>query len=97
VDRRILKTQEALKKAVIELMSEKTFDDITVQDLSDRANVSRGNTAVGSEVTKFAVGDRVGVGCYVDSCGACEYCLKGEEQFCTKGVVGRKWVCNTWS
>ncbi|WP_367386877.1 formaldehyde dehydrogenase AdhA [Bacillus vallismortis] len=44
-------------------------------------------TAVGSEVTKFAVGDRVGVGCFVDSCGECEYCLSGEEQFCTKGVV----------
>ncbi|ANY69403.1 TetR family transcriptional regulator [Paenibacillus sp. BIHB 4019] len=42
VDRRILKTQEALKKAVIDLMSEKNFDDITIQDLSDRANVSRG-------------------------------------------------------
>lgn len=42
VDRRILKTQDALKKAVIELMSEKNFDDITIQDLSDRANVSRG-------------------------------------------------------
>lgn len=42
VDRRILKTQEALKKAVIELMTEKNFDDITIQDLSDRANVSRG-------------------------------------------------------
>jgi AcrR family transcriptional regulator len=42
VDRRILKTQEALKKAVIELMYEKNFDDITIQDLSDRANVSRG-------------------------------------------------------
>jgi len=43
--------------------------------------------AVGTEVTKFAVGDRVGVGCFVDSCGGCEYCLRGEEQFCTKGVV----------
>ncbi|MEC0184633.1 TetR/AcrR family transcriptional regulator [Paenibacillus peoriae] len=42
VDRRILKTQEALKTAVIELMAEKNFDDITIQDLSDRANVSRG-------------------------------------------------------
>jgi uncharacterized zinc-type alcohol dehydrogenase-like protein len=44
-------------------------------------------TAVGPEVTKFAVGDRVGVGCFVDSCGECEYCLNGEEQYCTKGVV----------
>lgn len=43
--------------------------------------------AVGSEVTRFAVGDRVGVGCFVDSCGECECCLKGEEQYCTKGVV----------
>ncbi|WP_438492588.1 TetR/AcrR family transcriptional regulator [Paenibacillus sp. IHBB 3054] len=42
IDRRILKTQEALKKAIIELMSEKNFDDITLQDLSDRANISRG-------------------------------------------------------
>jgi uncharacterized zinc-type alcohol dehydrogenase-like protein len=44
-------------------------------------------TSVGTEVTKFAVGDRVGVGCFVDSCGECEYCLRGEEQYCTKGVV----------
>jgi alcohol dehydrogenase (NADP+) len=43
--------------------------------------------AVGSKVTKFAVGDHVGVGCFVDSCGECEYCLSGEEQFCTKGRV----------
>lgn len=42
VDRRILKSQEAIKKAVIELMSEKNFDDITIQDISDKANVSRG-------------------------------------------------------
>ncbi|MFC5471209.1 NAD(P)-dependent alcohol dehydrogenase [Cohnella suwonensis] len=44
-------------------------------------------TAVGTEVKKFAVGDRVGVGCFVDSCGECDYCLCGEEQYCTKGVV----------
>lgn len=42
VDRRILKTEEAIKKAVIELMSEKKFDDITIQDISDRANINRG-------------------------------------------------------
>jgi AcrR family transcriptional regulator len=42
VDRRIAKSQEAIKKAVIELMSENSFDDITIQDISDRANVSRG-------------------------------------------------------
>jgi uncharacterized zinc-type alcohol dehydrogenase-like protein len=43
--------------------------------------------AVGSGVTKFSVGDRVGVGCFVNSCGECEYCLAGEEQYCKKGVV----------
>ncbi|CAH0311322.1 hypothetical protein SRABI84_04869 [Peribacillus simplex] len=41
VDRRILKSQKAIKKAVIELMSEKSFDDITIQDISDRADLSR--------------------------------------------------------
>jgi uncharacterized zinc-type alcohol dehydrogenase-like protein len=44
-------------------------------------------TAVGPEVQRFAVGDRVGVGCMVDSCGECEYCRAGEEQFCVKGNV----------
>jgi uncharacterized zinc-type alcohol dehydrogenase-like protein len=44
-------------------------------------------SAVGSTVTKYAVGDHVGVGCFVNSCGECDYCLKGEEQFCKKGVV----------
>jgi uncharacterized zinc-type alcohol dehydrogenase-like protein len=44
-------------------------------------------TAVGPGVTRFTPGDRVGVGCFVDSCGTCEYCQAGEEQFCAKGVV----------
>jgi uncharacterized zinc-type alcohol dehydrogenase-like protein len=43
--------------------------------------------AVGSAVSKFSAGDRVGVGCLVDSCGECEYCQAGEEQFCTKNAV----------
>jgi len=43
--------------------------------------------AVGSEVTKHKVGDRVGVGCMVDSCGKCAACLAGEEQYCTGGGV----------
>ncbi|PPA69088.1 NAD(P)-dependent alcohol dehydrogenase [Jeotgalibacillus proteolyticus] len=42
---------------------------------------------VGSEVTKYKVGDRVGVGCMVDSCGECENCQKGEEQYCLKGNI----------
>ena len=44
-------------------------------------------TEVGSEVTKHKVGDRVGIGCFVDSCRECENCLAGEEQFCVKGNV----------
>ncbi|SDX41569.1 uncharacterized zinc-type alcohol dehydrogenase-like protein [Geodermatophilus africanus] len=42
---------------------------------------------VGSEVTRFAVGDRVGVGCMVDSCGECQYCRRGDEQYCVKGNI----------
>ena len=49
---------------------------------------------VGSEVTTHHVGDRVGVGCLIDSCGECRHCLAGEEQFCdgsigTYGSIGR--------
>jgi uncharacterized zinc-type alcohol dehydrogenase-like protein len=40
---------------------------------------------VGSEVTRWKVGDRVGVGCMVDSCRTCESCEAGEEQYCEKG------------
>jgi len=43
---------------------------------------------IGSEVTKHEVGDRVGVGCMVGSCGECEYCVRGDEQYCAKGNVG---------
>jgi uncharacterized zinc-type alcohol dehydrogenase-like protein len=42
---------------------------------------------VGAAVTGFRVGDRVGVGCLVDSCRECRYCRRGEEQFCTEGYV----------
>ncbi|MCL2785581.1 MAG: NAD(P)-dependent alcohol dehydrogenase [Propionibacteriaceae bacterium] len=41
---------------------------------------------VGSQVTKFKPGDRVGVGCMVDSCGECGYCFDGREQFCEKTI-----------
>jgi uncharacterized zinc-type alcohol dehydrogenase-like protein len=40
---------------------------------------------VGAEVTRHAVGDRVGVGCMVNSCGECENCRKGLEQYCLPG------------
>jgi uncharacterized zinc-type alcohol dehydrogenase-like protein len=50
--------------------------------------------AVGAEVTRFRIGDRVGVGNMVDACGACANCLAGLEQYCatrvlTYGAIGR--------
>ena len=41
-------------------------------------------TRVGPAVTKFKVGDLVGVGCMVDSCGRCDPCRRGAEHFCTQ-------------
>ncbi|MBB2923375.1 NAD(P)-dependent alcohol dehydrogenase [Cellulomonas cellasea] len=43
---------------------------------------------VGADVTRHRVGDRVGVGCMVNSCGECVNCRKGEEQYCVEGMVG---------
>ncbi|KAA8970134.1 NAD(P)-dependent alcohol dehydrogenase [Mycobacterium sp.] len=44
-------------------------------------------TAVGAEVTKYQVGDHVGVGCFVDSCRECSSCLAGLEQYCKRGMT----------
>ena len=44
-------------------------------------------TEVGSEVTRHQVGDRVGVGCMVNSCGECTNCRNGDEQYCAQGMV----------
>ena len=44
-------------------------------------------TAVGSEVKKFKVGDKAGVGCMVDSCRTCSSCLADLEQFCENGMT----------
>ncbi|NPD05200.1 NAD(P)-dependent alcohol dehydrogenase [Nocardioides sp. zg-1308] len=45
-------------------------------------------TEVGAEVTRHRVGDRVGVGCMVGSCGECDSCRRGDEQYCARGMVG---------
>ena len=45
-------------------------------------------TEIGDGVTNRKVGDRVGVGCMVNSCGECEPCKNGAQQFCAKGMVG---------
>lgn len=44
-------------------------------------------SAVGSSVTNWKIGDRVGVGCMVNSCGECEQCRNGQEQDCLKGAI----------
>ena len=45
-------------------------------------------TAIGNKVKRFKVGEVVGVGCFVDSCGQCGSCKEDEEQYCEKGWVG---------
>jgi uncharacterized zinc-type alcohol dehydrogenase-like protein len=45
-------------------------------------------TNVGSDVTKFKVGDLAAVGCLVDSCQTCSSCAQGVEQYCLNGWVG---------
>lgn len=43
--------------------------------------------AVGAQVTKFKINDRVGVGCFVDSCRTCPSCQESLEQFCEQGAT----------
>lgn len=43
---------------------------------------------IGSEVKKFKVGDRIGVGVFIDSCRECEPCKIGLQQYCDKGMTG---------
>ena len=47
---------------------------------------------VGSAVTKFAPGDRVGIGCIVDSCRACSSCAEGLESYCEQTCT---WTYNS--
>ncbi|KAJ9168573.1 hypothetical protein P3X46_020078 [Hevea brasiliensis] len=42
---------------------------------------------IGSNVSRFKAGDRVGVGTYVNSCKECEYCNDRQEVNCVKGAV----------
>lgn len=44
-------------------------------------------TAIGNGVKKYQVGDRVAVGCMVDSCQECDHCHQGEEQYCRHGMT----------
>lgn len=42
---------------------------------------------LGSEVKKFRVGDKVGVGCIIGSCGECSFCKSNIEQHCNKRIL----------
>lgn len=42
---------------------------------------------VGEHVKEFKVGDLAAIGCIIDSCGKCESCGEGLEQFCDEGVT----------
>jgi len=44
-------------------------------------------SAIGSSVTKFAVGDLIGVGVFIDSCRQCASCKQGLEQYCENGMT----------
>jgi len=45
-------------------------------------------TEIGPKVTKFKVGDRIGVGVFIDSCRKCENCKNGNQQYCLDGMTG---------
>lgn len=45
-------------------------------------------TSIGDKVTKFKVGDLIGVGVFIDSCRKCTNCLQGLQQYCLEGMTG---------
>lgn len=45
-------------------------------------------TSIGEQVDAFKIGDRIGVGVFIDSCRKCENCMKGLQQYCLEGMTG---------
>lgn len=45
-------------------------------------------TSIGNAVTKFSIGDKIGVGVFVDSCRTCPSCVQGLQQYCVEGMTG---------
>lgn len=45
-------------------------------------------SAIGSSVTRFKVGDLIGVGVFIDSCRTCASCIAGLQQYCQEGMTG---------
>lgn len=50
-------------------------------------------SAVGAKVKRYKIGDKVGVGCFVDSCRSCASCTEGVEQYCSDGP---NWTYNSF-
>ncbi|GLT44178.1 hypothetical protein SLA2020_180920 [Shorea laevis] len=61
--------------------------DLTVYPVVPGHEIVGEVTEVGSKVTKFKVGDRVGVGCLVGSCGSCDDCNNNVEIYCPKMIL----------
>ncbi|MFC9839603.1 NAD(P)-dependent alcohol dehydrogenase [Rhodococcus sp. NPDC127530] len=61
------------------------FGPLPVSPLTPGHEVVGTVVETGAEVTKHRVGDRVGIGCMVNSCRTCANCLDGEEQYCLQG------------
>lgn len=51
---------------------------------------------VGENVTNFKVGDHAGVGCMVASCGDCQECKQGDEQYCGNGKTVYTYNATYW-
>jgi uncharacterized zinc-type alcohol dehydrogenase-like protein len=45
-------------------------------------------TEIGSAVSKFSIGDHIGVGVFIDSCRECQPCKDGLQQYCDQGMTG---------
>ena len=45
-------------------------------------------TKIGAAVSKFKIGDKIGVGVFIDSCRNCENCKRGLQQYCLEGTTG---------
>ncbi|CAO1939046.1 unnamed protein product [Urochloa humidicola] len=61
--------------------------DITMYPIVPGHEITGVVTKVGANVSTFKAGDRVGVGCLVEACLACDHCCRSEENYCDKLVL----------
>ncbi|CAL5035019.1 unnamed protein product [Urochloa decumbens] len=65
----------------------KNHFDITMYPVVPGHEITGVVTKVGDNVSGFKAGDRVGVGCIVEACLACDHCCRSEENYCDKLVL----------